>query len=145
MPDLSPPSPDEFPAPNPNPNREALIAQFRISLGAQGATFISAWNQLAATLHAWNAANGFWPQGGRNFGEIIALAHSELSEALEAHRTGNPPSQKAQGYSSVEEELADLIIRTADACGGLGLRVGEAVIAKALYNLSRPPKHDKEY
>ena len=33
---------------------------------------------------------GFWDGGERNMGEMIALAHSELSEALEEHRKRTP-------------------------------------------------------
>lgn len=33
--------------------------------------------------------HGFWDQE-RNYGEMIALMHSELSESLEEHRDGNP-------------------------------------------------------
>lgn len=43
----------------------------------------------AAKLIHENARNkGFWDKS-RNFGEILALIHSEVSEALEAYRNGN--------------------------------------------------------
>ena len=41
----------------------------------------------------------------------IALMHSELSEALEAVRIGNPSSEKIPEFSLLEEELADVILR----------------------------------
>lgn len=47
-------------------------------------------NTLAAKIHETARDHGFWDKE-RNFGEMIALMHSELSEALEAHREGNPP------------------------------------------------------
>lgn len=46
-------------------------------------------NELAATIHENAVAKGFW-DGDRNFGELIALMTSELSEALEEHRNGKP-------------------------------------------------------
>lgn len=46
-------------------------------------------NALAAKINATAAAHGFWDEE-RNFGEMIALMHSELSEALEEHREGRP-------------------------------------------------------
>lgn len=42
-------------------------------------------NDLAARINKNATDKGFW-ESDRNMGEMIALAHSELSEALEAHR-----------------------------------------------------------
>lgn len=46
-------------------------------------------NDLAQQINDNARAHGFW-EADRNFGEMIALAHSELSEALEEHRSGRP-------------------------------------------------------
>jgi NTP pyrophosphatase (non-canonical NTP hydrolase) len=94
-----------------------------------------------------NRAKGFWPDpiDARNKSELIALMHSELSEALEGLRHGNPPSDKIPPYSQVEEELADCVIRIADACGAFGWNLGGAIEAKLRYNESRPHKHGKAF
>jgi hypothetical protein len=47
------------------------------------------YNRLAKEINANARAKGFWDEE-RNFGEMLMLAISELSEAREQHRSGNP-------------------------------------------------------
>jgi NTP pyrophosphatase (non-canonical NTP hydrolase) len=81
----------------------------------------------------------------RNDGEMIALMHSELSEALEALRHGNGKSDHIPEFSFLEEEMADLCIRVGDFCEARGVRLDEAIKAKMAFNKTRPHKHGKEF
>jgi NTP pyrophosphatase (non-canonical NTP hydrolase) len=76
-----------------------------------------------------------------NFGETIALMHSELSEALEAMRYENPPSEHIPEFSGVEEEFADVVIRMLHNCEARGWRLADAIVAKMAYNKTRQFKH----
>ncbi len=72
----------------------------------------------------------------RNFGEVVALMHSELSEALEADRKGLK-DDKLPHRDGREVEFADCIIRILDTAAALGLDVAGALIEKNRYNRSR--------
>lgn len=100
--------------------------------------------ELAKELHATAKEKGFWDED-RNFGEMIALIHSELSEALEADRQGNPPCDKIPEISAIEEEMADALIRILDLCEGKGLDIENAITLKMAFNAKRAWKHGKKY
>ena len=90
----------------------------------------------------WAIPKGWWTDLAtgkpkeRNVGELIALCHSELSEALEGHRKGKS-DEHCPEFSSLEVELADCIIRICDMAGGMDLQLGAALIAKMKYNHTR--------
>lgn len=75
----------------------------------------------------------------------LMLSVSELSEALEALRHGNPPSISITSFSNVEEELADCVIRLMDVAQAKGYKLCEAIVAKMEYNINRPYRHEKEF
>lgn len=100
----------------------------------------SAVNAMCKTVYENASAHGWWDQD-RNRGEMIALMHSELSEALEAIRTGNPPCPKDPSMSTLEEEMADVVIRVMDFCYAEKIDLGRAIQRKHAVNMKRPYKH----
>lgn len=73
----------------------------------------------------------------RNFGELIALCHSELSEALEADRKGIERDDKLPWHSAVTVELADCVLRIFNIAGARGLPLAAAILDKNIYNRTR--------
>ena len=94
--------------------------------------------------------------------ESFALIHSEVSEAVEEVRKGNPPVYqillKPSGDTQMIEpghalwhekakpegeliELADAVIRIMHYCGKMGYDLGGAIEMKVKYNATRPYRH----
>lgn len=77
--------------------------------------------------------------GNRPITELIALMHSELSEALEGARQEDPDKQ------NVGEEFADTVIRILDACEYMGINLEFEIYKKIEVNKVRPHKHGKKF
>lgn len=98
-------------------------------------------NHLAENVHEANKKwwtdleTGEYPIK-RNIGELLALVHSEISEALEGVRK-NLPDDKLPHRPMIEVELADAVIRILDICAGLKLDLGGAYVEKMRYNSVR--------
>lgn len=116
-----------------------------------------------------NAENGASPEAGADrfadddkpFPEIVALCHSELSEALEEYRNDKPMAYQVQSYGIVEGrvetdpakwfpaskpegvavEMLDCMIRILDWCGHEGIDVDTLMARKVMYNKKRPYRH----
>lgn len=115
--------------------------------------FNVAFSNFAKEVHNTARKSGFWDGADTRspdcFGSKIALIHSELSEALEGYRKGNPPAShiaddsKVERFNNVEEELADAVIRIMDFSVAFGFDLAGALEAKAQYNKTRSYKHGK--
>ena len=78
------------------------------------------WNSLAEQVHEDNVTKGFWPPEGRNFGEMIALAHSEISEAAEDWDGKRLADEKVPQHMNTFVEIADCMIRLLDTGDHMG-------------------------
>ena len=92
---------------------------------------------------AWKAMTNAHNTGFEKKDDATALLlmHAEISEAVEALRDGNPESKKIPGYSCVEEELADVVIRIMNYCADSNYDLGNAILEKMKYNETREYKH----
>lgn len=89
-------------------------------------------NQLCKQAYETAKSKG-WHDEERETGTMLALIHSEVSEALEADRKGDT--------ENFAEELADVCIRIFDLCGLKEIDLEKAIVSKMERNKSRSYKH----
>ena len=70
-------------------------------------------------------------------GTLIALMHSELSEALEAMRKPDRKDEHLPDEDAVGLELADCVIRIFDYCGRFDIDLEDLIVKKMDYNDNR--------
>ena len=101
-------------------------------------------NELVERAYNNSVKHGFWEEK-RNFGEVIALMHSELSEAFEEYRQGRAVNdtyyENGNKPCGIPSELADVVIRIFDFCGGNDIDLEKIIQEKMEYNEKRPYKH----
>lgn len=127
-------------------------------------------NELAKEVHANAVAHGWWTPEP-SFGEIVALCHSELSEALQAYRdgerlvdgactagagccrhwdicdsAGHPEGFKGNPDTAckpegIAVEMVDCLLRILDWLATTGVDIDKLAEAKHEYNKTRPFRH----
>ena len=99
--------------------------------------------ELQIASHAVAVSAGWWEED-RNVGELLALVHSEVSEALEEWRIDEDLAViRMEGDTPVgfAVELADVLIRICDLCEAVGVDLNAALKIKMAYNSTRPWRH----
>lgn len=109
-------------------------------------------NDLAKEIHQIAVDHGWW-ETDRNFGESLALIHSEVSEVLEDWRRGRELDkiywkENWDGDKVVRNkpdgipiEFADIIIRVLDLCAAYGIDIETAIREKISFNRDREYRH----
>lgn len=108
-------------------------------------------NQIGRRVHERAVKSGFYSfeEDERHFlARFCSNLHAEVSELWEAFRNkqlrepcGKEALVNGRPLTCLEEEMADIIIRTLDACSHLGVDIDGAVAAKMEHNATRPFRH----
>ncbi len=122
--------------------------------------------ELSKKIHAGNVERGFYEHPA-TFPDRCMLIVSEIAEAVEAHRENRMAEAGAARHivlkmaemdmdvfpeyfrslvkDTVQDEIADAIIRLLDLSGYMGIDIDAHVAAKLAYNATRGIRHGKAY
>lgn len=95
----------------------ATLSQLERLVVTEGVTAFADWTHAAQVQAGWWQDPTTGNRVRRNPFELHALFHSEVSEAMEAHRKNNRMDDKLPNRRGLEVELADLLIREGDFVG----------------------------
>lgn len=112
-----------------------LVRDEKDTLVSTGTT-VKGMMKLQRATHKNAKEKGFYDKP-RETGTLLALIHSEVSEALEADRK--------KDFLGFAEELADIVIRVMDLAELKGINLGLEVMDKMIKNEKRERMHGKEY
>jgi NTP pyrophosphatase (non-canonical NTP hydrolase) len=122
-------------------------------------------NELRDKIYQNAVSKGFWDKE-RNMGEALMLVVTELAEALEVHRASGQLKEFTEGQKlslekmsdeqfpetfsimvkdSFHDEMADVLIRVLDLCGGYNIDIDWHIKMKMRYNATRARLHGKKY
>jgi NTP pyrophosphatase (non-canonical NTP hydrolase) len=147
-----------------NNDREAIYYKNKTNL--------ELWQDLTERIHKNAVEKGFWKEE-RHFGLLLMLVNTELCEALEAHRNRKPRAKLCDVFieapfnptinygdqdkkrfielfekdvrGTIDEEIADAVIRLIDICGYYHIDIGRIIELKMFYNKTREYMHGKKY
>lgn len=130
-------------------NTIARVAEVESAVG-----FTRAFNATQEFAHGVNVANGWWENrrqleavGGQfakhtNILALLALAHTELSEAVEAVRKHDPATWNDPFHKdTLVREMAGTIVRLMDLAQEYQLPLATAVLEEIQVNASRGIRH----
>lgn len=142
-----------------NLNSRPLLWEREEETQEQPANRIESLNDFAKEVHQ-NAVDHGWYDEHRTFRDIVALCHSELSEALEEYRKRMPAvyfvdetadtdgdietdmsRYKGQKLEGIAIEMIDCMLRILDWLGSIEVDIENLLRLKHEYNKTRPYKH----